>query len=145
MTARAIIPTLDRMLTLDPELNRVLGRVVGLPATNDRVPAFVPPIDVTETETAYIIAAELPGVDPTAFELTFERNVLTLRGRKPATQPSEAHRVHAMERTGGEFERSLRLPGMVDSDRITATHAHGLLTVTVPKAAQAMPKKIEIR
>jgi HSP20 family protein len=139
MPARTLIPAFDRLLSVDADLDRILGRA------NGAAPTWTPAFDVIETDESYIVTAELPGVDPNATELTFERNVLTLRGTKPGTSASEDQRVHLAERAGGSFSRSLRLPGLVDADRIEAANANGLLTVTIPKAAQAKPRKIEIR
>jgi HSP20 family protein len=142
MSTRAIFPTLDRMMTLDRELDRVFGRaLIG----NGSASPFTPALDVVETESAYIVSAELPGIDPATVDLTFERNMLTLKGTKPAHVAEKEQRMHLHERTAGDFERSLRLPGLVDAEKISATHAHGVLTVTVPKAAQALPRKISIQ
>lgn len=139
MPARTLIPAFDRLLSVDADLDRILGRA------NGAAPAWTPAFDVIETDESYVVTAELPGVDPSSTELTFERNVLTLTGTKPATTAAEGRRVHLAERIGGSFTRSLRLPGLVDAERIEATNANGVLTVTIPKAAQAMPRKIEIK
>jgi len=139
MPARTLIPTFDRLLSVDADLDRILGR------TNGAAPAWTPAFDVIETDESYVVTAELPGIDPGSTELTFERNVLTLSGTKPAASVGEGQRVHLAERAGGTFTRSLRLPGLVDAERIEATNANGVLTVTIPKAAQAKPRKIEIK
>lgn len=139
MPARTLIPAFDRLLSVDAELDRIIGR------TNGTAPAWTPAFDIVETDDSYVVTAELPGVDPSSTELTFERNVLTLKGTKPATSAVEGRRVHLAERAGGSFARSLRLPGLVDAERIEATNANGVLTVTIPKAAQAKPRRIEIR
>jgi HSP20 family protein len=78
----------------------------------------------------------------------FEQNVLTIRGTKPASFDVSTDgelRVFAAERVHGGFERSVRLPEFVDADRIEASFANGLLTITVPKAQAAQPRKISIR
>jgi HSP20 family protein len=81
-------------------------------------------------------------------DLSFEQNVLTIRGEKSsALDPSKDGelRVYAAERVTGAFERSIRLPEFVDSERISAELRDGVLTVTVPKATAAQPRKIEIK
>ncbi|HEY7394075.1 MAG TPA: Hsp20/alpha crystallin family protein [Gemmatimonadaceae bacterium] len=109
---------------------------------------WVPAIDITETKDAYVLYADLPGVDASGVEIAFEKNVLTLKGAKPtAFQPKEDAelRVHAAERVTGKFERSVRLPEYVDGEKISAAFANGLLTVTVPKAKAAQARRIEIK
>jgi HSP20 family protein len=73
--------------------------------------------------------------------------VLTIRGTKPSSVDggNGEYRVYTAERVGGEFERSVRLPDFVDSDRIEASYSHGLLRILIPKAQAAQPRKIEIK
>jgi HSP20 family protein len=104
-------------------------------------------MDVAERTDAYIVHAELPGVNPDQVEVSFEQNVLTLRGSKPASfdVSSEGElRVFAAERVHGSFERSVRLPEFVDADRISAQFDRGVLTVTIPKAEAAKSRKIAV-
>jgi HSP20 family protein len=108
---------------------------------------WVPAMDVAERGDAYLVQAELPGVTPEQVDLSFEQNVLTIRGTKPASfdVANEGElRVFAAERVHGTFERSVRLPEFVNADRIAATFSNGLLTITVPKAEAAQPRKIAI-
>ena len=91
--------------------------------------------------------AELPGVDQSQIDLSFEQNVLTIRGTKSSTfDPAKDGelRVYAAERVSGGFERAIRLPEFVDGDRISAEYRNGVLSVTIPKAQAAQPRKIEI-
>jgi HSP20 family protein len=136
--------SLDRMFTLNRALDQALTATFG--EGGNRL--WVPPMDVAERTDAYLVHAELPGVDPAQVEVSFEQNVLTIRGSKPtlleAAQQGEL-RVYSNERVSGGFERSLRFPDYVDADRIEASFQHGLLTVVIPKAQAAQPRKIEIR
>jgi HSP20 family protein len=104
-------------------------------------------MDVAEKADAYLINVELPGVEPSQVEINFEQNVLTVRGVKPSSFDSTngEYRIFTAERVSGEFERAVRLPDFVDSDRIEASYSHGLLHILVPKAQAAQPRKIEIR
>jgi HSP20 family protein len=109
---------------------------------------WVPALDVIEKSDAYLVVAELPGVNQSEVELSFEQNILTIRGKKsslldPSTDGEV--RVYATERVAGVFERSIRLPEFVDSEKITAELREGLLMVTIPKATAAQPRKIDIR
>jgi HSP20 family protein len=86
-------------------------------------------------------------VSPDQVDVSFEQNVLTVRGTKAGSFDVNAEgelRVFAAERVHGSFERSVRLPEFVDADRIEAKFAHGLLTITVPKAEAAKPRKIAV-
>jgi HSP20 family protein len=132
--------TLDRMLTLDRVFDQALGATLGA-----RV--WVPAMDVAERKDAYVVHAELPGLNPDQVDVSFEKNVLTIRGTKPASFDANADgemRIFAAERVSGSFERSVRLPEFVDADRITANFSNGLLTITVPKAEAAQPRRISI-
>ena len=94
------------------------------------------------------VIVDLPGVDASKVDINFEQNVLTIRGTKSsAIEPSKEGelRVYAAERVAGSFERTVRLPEFVDGERIAAEFKNGLLTVTVPKAAAAQARKIEVK
>jgi HSP20 family protein len=141
LTTRSLGSSLDRMLTLNRALDQAFSGVGG-----SRV--WVPALDVAERGDAYVIHAELPGVSPDQVDVSFEQNILTVRGTKPASFDVATEgevRVFAAERVHGSFERSVRLPEFVDADRIEANFTNGLLTVTVPKAQAAQPRKITIR
>jgi HSP20 family protein len=139
MNTRAL-SSLDRMLTL----NRAFDQAFRAPS-GSRV--WIPAMDVAEQGDAYIVQAELPGVSPEQVEVSFEQNVLTIRGTKPASfdvANDGELRVFAAERVHGSFERAVRLPEFVDADRIAARFDKGVLTVAVPKAEAAKPRKIVI-
>jgi HSP20 family protein len=141
MNTRTLGTSIDRMLTLNRALDQAFNGAGS-------VRAWVPALDVAERGDAYLVHAELPGVSPDQVDVRFEQNVLTIRGTKPASfdvNNDGEVRVFAAERVYGGFERSVRLPEFVDADRIEATFANGLLTITVPKAQAAQPRKITIR
>jgi len=143
MNTRTRNTTLDRMMSL----NRALDQAFNAALTTD-TRVWVPAIDVVEKQDAYLLYAELPGVDASAVDISFEQNVLTLKGTKPSsieTAKDGEVRVYAAERITGSFERSVRLPEFVDSDKIQAEFINGLLKITVPKARAAQLRKIEIK
>ena len=143
MLNRAMNTTLDRMLTL----NRALDEAFTSSVSGETARVWVPAIDLIETKDAYLVRAELPGVDRANIEITFEKNILTISGQKSALidGKNEELRVFAAERVSGAFSRSLRMPEYIDGDRITAEHKDGLLTITIPKAEVAQPRKIEVK
>jgi len=140
LNTRTLGTSLDRMLTLNRALDQAFNGVGA------RV--WVPALDVAERGDAYVIHVELPGVSPDQVDIRFEQNVLTIRGTKPASFDIATEgevRVFAAERVHGSFERAVRLPEFVDADRIDAAFSNGLLSITVPKAQAAQPRKIEIK
>ena len=145
LTTRSLNSTLDRMLTINRALDEALS---GAWADGESARVWVPALDLLEKKDAYLVLVELPGVARSQIDISFEQNVLTIRGAKksvidPASQGEV--RVYAAERVAGAFERSLRLPDFVDSDRIAADFSNGLLSITVPKAQAAQPRRIEIK
>lgn len=138
---------IDRMMTLNRVLDEALNEAWSGQQSATRV--WVPAIDVVERKDAYLVYVELPGVKPSEVDLSFEQNILSIRGTKPASvdvgdgSQSEV-RVYAAERVSGAFERSIRMPEFVDGEQIGAEYGDGLLTVTIPKAQAARPRKIQI-
>ncbi|HEY6219577.1 MAG TPA: Hsp20/alpha crystallin family protein [Gemmatimonadaceae bacterium] len=141
MLNRSLTSTLDRMMVL----NRALDEAFTNGATPDTARVWVPAIDLIEKKDAYVARLELPGVDRASIDISFEKNVLTISGTKPVTAADEEIRVYAAERVSGEFARSIRLPEYIDGERIAAEYKDGLLTITVPKAAVAQARKIEVK
>lgn len=140
LTTRPFGTSYDRVLGL----NRIFDEALNS-SVNSRM--WIPAMDVAERGDAYVVHSELPGVSPDTVEITFEQNVLTIRGNKPSgfdPQTDGETRIFAAERVHGGFERAVRLPEFVDADRIEATFSNGLLTVTVPKAKAAQLRKITI-
>ena len=108
---------------------------------------WAPVVDVNESASDVGITVELPGIDPSAVEITYENDVLTVKGEKKATRKEgdTETRYHIVERTFGAFTRSFRMPKGLDESKIDAQYANGVLTIRVPKAAVAAPRKIEIK
>src|ERR1051326_915622 len=134
LATRSLNTTLDRMMSL----NRVLDQAISGDWQGDSTNrVWVPALDVVEKRDAYIVIADLPGVNQSNVELTFEQNILKIRGEKApmfdVANDGEL-RVYGSERVTGMFERSVRLPEFVDSDRISAELRDGVLSVTIPKA-----------
>jgi HSP20 family protein len=108
---------------------------------------WAPVVDVNETGSEVSIAVELPGIDPSAVEIIYENDVLTVKGEKKSTRKEgeTETRYHLVERTFGSFARSFRMPKGLDENKIDAQYANGVLTIRVPKAALPAPRKIEIK
>jgi HSP20 family protein len=106
-----------------------------------------PSVDVTETDKAYHVTAELPGIDQADVEINLRDNALVISGEKrQETRDANGGRSYT-ERTFGRFERILALPDEVDADHVEATFKNGVLAITLPKNPKAQDKarRIEIR
>jgi HSP20 family protein len=102
---------------------------------------WLPASDFAETEKAYMVSMELPGIDITKIEVSFEDGVLTVKGEK-TKETTEGENCDCAERYYGSFERILRISEKVDSDKIDATYKDGILKLTIPKAEGTTVKKI---
>src|SRR4051812_19633191 len=144
MLNHSLTSTLDRMMTLNRALDEAFTTNGASPET---ARLWVPAIDLLEKKDAYVVRAELPGVERSNIEITLEKSVLTISGQKSAMTEGrdEEIRVFAAERVAGAFSRSLRMPEHIDGDKIEAEYKDGLLTVTIPKAEVAQPRKIELK
>jgi HSP20 family protein len=107
----------------------------------------VPAVDVTEDDKAYKVTAELPGLEEKNIEVTVMGDMLTLKGEKRYEKDEEGKNRHMSERAYGSFQRSFALPSGVDRDKIAANLEKGVLTITLPKTAEAreQQKKIEVK
>ena len=110
-------------------------------ATGDR--PYTPAMDVTETDTAYTLRVETPGMEKGDIKIEFENGVLTVSGEKKIEKEEKGEKVHRIERRYGSFCRSLRLTE-VDGDKITAGYKDGVLEINVPKTEKILPKRISI-
>lgn len=107
---------------------------------------WVPPVSVSETGDELLLTAELPGMSEDDISIDLENNVLTISGQKNEVREEgdEERRYHVYERHFGSFNRSFTLPRTVDPSDIRATFDNGILTVKMPKVAEAKGRKIEI-
>jgi HSP20 family protein len=106
-----------------------------------------PAVDIADTATAYEITAELPGIDEKNIGVKFSDGTLTIRGEKREEKEEKKKDYHLSERHYGSFQRSFAVPAEVDAEKIEATFKNGVLTVTLPKTAEAQKKekRIEIK
>jgi len=105
---------------------------------------WVPPVDIQETEEGYRLQAELPGLTREDIDITLENNVLRLSGERKFERDVKKESFHRVERTYGTFSRAFSLPQQVNAEGVRAGFENGVLTILVPKAEQAKPRKISI-
>ena len=106
--------------------------------------SWVPPVDIQETAEGYKLLAELPGLTREDINITLENNVLRLAGERKFEKDVKKESYHRVERTYGTFTRAFALPQQVTAEGVQAAFENGVLTITVPKAEQAKPRKIAI-
>jgi len=104
-----------------------------------------PALDVSETDDAVLVHAEIPGIDPKELDIAVVGDTLTIRGEKKDETEREGRNFHRVERRYGSFTRSLRLPTPVDAEHVTARAAAGVLEIRLPKKEEARPKRIQIK
>ena len=106
--------------------------------------AWLPVVDIEETEQNYVIRVELPGLDKNKVKVVVENGVLTLSGERDLERKVEGKTFHRVERSHGTFSRSFTLPEDVDSESVVANFKDGLLEIHVAKHEKALPKSIEV-
>ena len=119
-----------------------------VPGTRGATGSSVFPLDVYATEEAMTILAAVPGIDPSALDISIEKGQVTIKGEVPDVASSEEGRnatwyLHELPR--GEFQRSLSVPFEVDAGKAEATFENGMLRLTLPKAETARPRQIKVR
>ena len=107
----------------------------------------MPAVDVTETDGGFEVTAELPGIDEKNVEVKLANNTLTIKGEKRDEKEETKKDYYMREGSFGSFQRSFALPDGVDTDKIEASFKKGVLTVTLPKTAEAKKaeKKITVK
>ena len=127
------------LMRFDPfrEADRLAEQLENL----GRGPAI--PMDAVRHGNQVFVSFDLPGVDPDGIDLTVERNVLTLRAER-RFERAEGDEVIANERRQGQFVRQVFLGETLDPERLEASYDHGVLTVMIPLAEQAKPRRVSI-
>jgi HSP20 family protein len=107
--------------------------------------AWLPAVDVSETADKITVKAEIPGMEAKDIEISMVGDTLTIKGEKKAEHEEKEENYHMIERSYGSFSRAMKLPGMVDADKVKATYKNGVLIVVLPKKEEVKPKAIEIK
>ncbi|GGM13294.1 Hsp20/alpha crystallin family protein [Nakamurella endophytica] len=130
------------LMRTDPfrELDRLTQQVFGTNGTSAR--PSVMPMDAWRDGEQFVVAFDLPGVDADSIDLDVERNVVTVTARRPTLD--QQTEMIAAERPRGVFSRQLILGDNLDTERITAQYDAGVLTLRIPVAEQAKPRKISV-
>ena len=134
---------MDRLRTY---MDRVFEDTVGRPYNGGSRPFYAdswPRANLLDSGSTFILTAEVPGLSEKDIKLTLNQEVLTISGERKVVPP-EGYSAHRQERGSVSFSRSFALPSRVDADRTSASVKNGILTVTLERAADAMPRQIAV-
>jgi HSP20 family protein len=132
--------------TIQNEMNRLFNSFFDTPTPGNgqALRRWIPPMDLVETETDFVLKADLPGLSESDVNIELEDNVLTISGERKAEHEERTAGYYRVERSFGSFRRALTLPEGVDPESVKATFTNGVLEVTVPKPARQVPRKVQI-
>lgn len=132
------------LMRTDPfrELDRLTQQMLGATGTWSRPSAV--PMDAYREGDVYVIALDLPGVAPDAIDIDVERNMLTVKAERRPVAKADDVQMELSERPLGVFSRQLMLADTLDTEKITADYEAGVLTLRIPIAERAKPRKIAI-
>jgi len=131
---------LDPFEQLQTELDRMLDAAFGQAGPS----RLYPSVNVFDVGDAYVVKAEVPGVSPDKIAIDVEDGTVTLRGERTLSEPNREAAYHRRERGWGQFRRVVRIPGRLASDEAKAEYRDGVLTVRLPKAKEARPRRVQI-
>jgi HSP20 family protein len=141
-------PTFDSSLRdfdqLRRDLHRMFDAFAGERESTTTAGVF-PPINVTQDSDHYYLRAEIPGIAASDLAISALRNHVSISGKRELPREHERASYHRRERAEGSFNRTVTLPSLVDSDRVEARYADGILTLVLPKAAEAKPRQIVVK
>jgi HSP20 family protein len=132
------------MLSLREAMNQLMEESYVRPDAARGGQSFVPALDVSETQDAFLVEAAVPGLKPEDLEITVENSVLTIKGETRQDSEAKERNFHRIERRFGSFQRTIGLPKSVQADAIKANLEHGVLKLEIPKAEEIKPRKISV-
>lgn len=133
--------------SLQSEMNRLFSTFFDTPEANSgggSARRWVPAMDLVETEDAFVLRADLPGLTSDDVKIELEDRVLSVSGERRFEHEDKGTGYYQVERGSGTFQRSLTLPEGVDADAISASFENGVLEVRVPKPEERRPRRVAI-
>lgn len=136
----------SEIMSLQHQLDRLFGETLER-GTRGEIDfgSWMPPVDLREESDKLVLEMELPGLKKDDIEISLENNVLTVKGERKFEKEEKKDNYHKIERSYGKFSRSFSLPTTVKADAIDASLKDGVLTLSLPYAEEAKPKKISIK
>jgi HSP20 family protein len=141
----AIAKTRDSWRRFDRDFDQLFQLFNGEPFESNA--DYAPSLDVKETKDAYMVQADLPGVNKKDIQVRVENGILTLAGSRKAEHEEESRDKtwHRVERSWGSYTRAVRLGDGVDAAKVSAEYKDGVLTVTVPKKEETLGRIVEVK
>jgi len=138
----------EDLMNITDELHRFFEDFFGerLPVrrSSEESPAWIPRVDIAETDDEIIVRADIPGMEKDEIKVTLSDNILTISGEKKIERDEKRENYHRVERVFGSFSRSFYIPTNVEADKIKASYKNGVLEVVLPKKESAKPKEIPV-
>ena len=133
--------------SMSDRLNRVFARPTLSTSGREEltVADWMPTVDISESDSEYLIKAELPEVKKEDVKVTVENGVLTLQGERRQEKEEKGKKYHRVERSYGSFVRSFTLPESVDEGAVKAEYKDGMLNLHLPKTEKVKPKSIDVK
>lgn len=128
---------------LEQQLERLINPTTAPGQTQNA--NWMPPVDIHESEDAYTLVADLPGMKKEDISVNIVEDRVTLKGSRKREERHEEKGYRRYERAEGTFERSFRINGGVDAAKVEATFENGVLTVKLPKPEETKPRQIEVK
>ena len=136
----------NEMLSLREAMSQLFEDSVVAPGTLRREQGgFAPALDLSETEDGYRVEVAVPGLKPEDLQITFENNVLAIKGQLRQESEDKKRNYHRSERRYGSFQRTIALPSTVKADAIQAALSNGILQLDIPKAEEVKPRRITVQ
>ena len=135
-----------RHVARQQQINQLFERILDNGAPDAGTEAqWVPRVDVREETGRFVIFADLPGIEPDQIQVHMDKGVLSISGqRRPTVGASESSHYARTERQQGSFQRKFALPDSADAEGIAASGRNGVLEISIPKKAEASPRRIQV-
>jgi HSP20 family protein len=130
---------------LEREMGELFDRLPEWPWGGERARVWAPAVDMVDHKDEIVLRADLPGLEEKDIDVTVEDSTLTIRGERKEEKEEKRENYYYSERSYGAFARTVALPATVDRDKVKATFKKGVLEVHLPKAKEAVGKKIEVK
>lgn len=133
---------------LQREMNRLFDGMLSRPSgfdSGETLSDWAPRVDVIEHDDSFTIRADLPGLKREDIHVNVEKNTLSISGERSRESEQSGDRWYRSERSYGSFKRVFSLPATVEPDKVGAEYKGGVLTVSLPKAAEARPRMVDVK
>lgn len=137
-SSRAVVPFSSAVSRVFDDFWR--DSYMGMPVMNAR-----PSVDVIEHDSQIIVKADMPGLEKKDIKVTVHDGLLHIEGNRSETYEEKGNGFVRSERYSGSFARSFNLPTWADGSKVAADYKDGILTVTIPKSAEARPREVEVK